>query len=119
MNPIGGRPAQPASRACGASWLARVALLAALAGCAHVQSPGAVSLRIDANVPDATVWIDDVLVGTVAEWSRDQGHGGHAIRPGFHRLELRHPGHYAYFQELEPLDGARVVIKAELHPLLE
>ena len=31
-------------------------------GCAHTMPYGAVAFRVESDVPDATVWVDDVLV---------------------------------------------------------
>ena len=42
-------------------------------------------MRVESNVPDATVWVDDVLVGNVSDWAREGKH----IRAGFHRIEIR------------------------------
>ena len=67
---------------------------------------GAVGVRVECNVPDATVWVDDVLVGSAGEWKSE----GHQIRAGFHRIEIRHPGYYSFFQEIElPGGGAHAV----------
>lgn len=96
-----------------------LALLAALwlglASCAHTMAGGSVSFRVQSNVPEATVWIDDVLVGKASDWARDGRH----IRAGFHRVEVRAPGYYSVFQEVEQPDGGKVAIAATLHPLLE
>jgi len=89
--------------------------LAAQLGCATAIPYGAISMRVDSNVPDATVWVDDVLVGRVADWARDGRH----IRSGFHRIEIRHAGYYSYFQEVELPEGAHTLVKAQLHPLVE
>lgn len=94
----------------------RFALLcSALAACAHAPSGAAVSLRVDSNVPEATVWIDDQLVGKASDFAS----GARRVRAGFHRVEVRSPGHYSVFQEIEQPDGGSAVVKAQLHPLLE
>ena len=101
----------------------RVAAVAALAGalalagaCATAGLPqGAVSFRVEGNVNDATVWIDDQLIGTVSEWSKPNRH----IRAGFHRVEVRHPGYYSFFQEIELPEGQSVVVHAELRELIQ
>ena len=67
-------------------------------------------MRVQSNVPDATVWIDDVLVGTAKDWNKD----GRQIRAGFHRIEVRHPGYYSFFQEVEVAGGSKVVVNAKL-----
>ncbi len=45
----------------------------ALAGCAHTLGSGAVGVRVECNVPDASVWIDDLLAGSAKEW-KSEGH---------------------------------------------
>jgi hypothetical protein len=90
-------------------------LCLALLSCAHSMKGGSVAFRVDTNVPEATVWIDDILVGKAADWARDGRH----IRSGFHRVEVRSPGYYSVYQEIEQPDGGKVAIKATLHPLLE
>ena len=70
---------------------------------------------METNVPDATVWIDDVLVGKTSDWSRDGRH----IRPGFHRVEIRAPGYYSVYQEVDQPEGGRAVVNATMHAMLE
>ena len=64
---------------------------------AHGLGANAIAFRVECNVPDATVWVDDVLVGKVTDWKSDGKH----IRAGFHRIEVRHPNYYSFFQEVE------------------
>jgi hypothetical protein len=90
-------------------------LPAGLGGCAHGLSENAIAVRVDCNVPDATLWIDDVLVGTASSWKAD----GRQIRAGFHRIEVRHPGYYSFFQEVEVPGGSHVVVNAKLRELVE
>ncbi|MES1210367.1 MAG: PEGA domain-containing protein [Pseudomonadota bacterium] len=85
------------------------------AGCAHTLEPGAVSVTVESNVPDATVYIDDLMVGHASEWKKE----GHQIRPGFHRIEIRHPGYYSFFQEIELPPGAKAVVRAHLQEVLD
>ena len=74
-----------------------------------------VMVSVDCNVPDATLWIDDALVGTTASWKG----GERQIRAGFHRIEVRHPGYYSFFQEVELPGGSHVVVTAKLRELVE
>jgi hypothetical protein len=90
-------------------------LLGALAGCAHTLNAGAVGVRVECNVPDATVWIDDLLAGSAKEWKSE----GHQIRAGFHRIEIRHPGYYSFFQEVDLPAGSQTVVNAKLRELLD
>jgi hypothetical protein len=87
----------------------------ALAGCAHTLSSGAVGVRVECNVPDASVWIDDLLAGSAKEWKSE----GHQIRAGFHRIEVRHPGYFTFFQEVDLPPGSRTVVNAKLRELLD
>src|SRR5882672_12918088 len=93
--------------------LASLVLL--VASCAHLSTPAGVSLQVESDVPESTIWVDDVLVGTVAAWAREGRH----IRAGFHRVEIRAPGYYSVYQEVDQPDGGRATVKATLHPLLE
>jgi hypothetical protein len=108
---------RPDDRGRAAWWILAGLLVAAapIFGCATAIGYGAVSLRVDSNVPDGTVWVDDALVGKVADWARDGKH----IRSGFHRIEIRHAGYYSFFQEIELPEGGHTVVKAHLHPLVE
>jgi hypothetical protein len=83
--------------------------------CAHDFSADAAAIRVECNIPEATVWIDDLLVGSAKEWKSD----GRQIRPGFHRIEIRHPGYYSFFQEVELPPGSRTVVNARLRETLD
>jgi hypothetical protein len=93
------------------------ALLASVSagGCAHSMPYGAVAFRVDSNVPEATVWVDDVLVGKASDWAKDGKH----IRAGFHRIEVRAPGYYSFFQEIELPEGAQATVNANLRQVIE
>ena len=104
----------------GKTGLQRIVLAAALFGlsvaaCAHTLDANAIAFKVECNVPDATVWVDDVLVGKVGDWKGDGKH----IRAGFHRIEVRHPSYYSFFQEVELPGGSRVVVNAKLRELIE
>ena len=96
--------------------LASVALVVLLAAsCAHGIGGNAIGFRVECNVPDATIWVDDVLVGKVSDWKGD----GRQIKAGFHRIEVRHPNYYSFFQEVELPGGSHVVVNAKLRELIE
>ena len=96
--------------------LLRSLLLAAALVCSCATFPkGVGNFQVVCNVPDAMVIIDDVLVGRVSEWSAP----GRQIRPGFHRIEIRHPAYFSHYAEIELSDGGGQVVKADLHPLLD
>ena len=95
--------------------LAAALFVLSAASCAHTLDANAIAFKVDCNVPDATVWVDDVLVGKVADWKSDGKH----IRAGFHRIEVRHPNYYSFFQEVELPGGSHVVVNARLRELIE
>ncbi len=101
-------------------WLAAgvriVAFLAvAGAGCAAVSRPPSGELLVVCSVPQAGVWVDDLLVGRASEFTSK----GRTVRAGFHRVEIRHPDYFAHFCEVDVAAGTRAVVTAELRPLLQ
>ena len=84
-------------------------------GCATMKSEGAATLHLDCNVPDAAVLLDDALVGRAADLSKNDK----AIRAGFYRVEIRHPGYHSFFTEITVAEGGVASVKADLHPLLD
>lgn len=99
--------------------LARVGALVSLtlmAACATASfGPPTVSMRVTSNIPDATVWVDDHLVAPAAQFAK----GDRRLSLGFHRVEVRAPGYYSYFEELEAKPNTPVIIAAPLHELLD
>jgi hypothetical protein len=94
--------------------LACVVACLAVVSCATFGRPSA-TLQVQCNVPEAVVFIDDGLAGRVSEWAAP----GRPIRPGFHRVEVRHPGYFSHYAEVQLSDGDTAQIKAELRPLLD
>jgi hypothetical protein len=87
----------------------------ALPGCATGRGlRDAAFLRLDCNVPDATLWIDDHPAGHAAAWREAR-----PMPAGFRRLELRHPGYFTFYKELSTQPGDTVVLTARLQPELE
>ena len=56
-----------------------------------------------------------MLVGKASDFKKD----GRQIKPGFHRVEVRHPNYYSFFQEVELPGGSKVVVNAKLRELVE
>jgi hypothetical protein len=95
---------------------ALLVLLALAPACATMGSaPPSVGVHISGNIPDATIWIDDRLSGRVADFDKP----GKRIPLGFHRVEVRAPGYYSYFEEVDAKAGTPVSIRADLHELLD
>ena len=84
-------------------------------GCATMKAEGSATLRVECNVPDAAVLLDDVLLGRASELAKNDKF----IRPGFYRIEIRQPGYFSYLTEINVAEGGVAAVKAELHPLLE
>ena len=90
-------------------------LLGGAAGCATAgPAPGA-AVRISANVPDATVWVDDRLAGKVTDFAN----GARRLPVGYHRVEIRAPGYYSSVREIDVKAGTEVALDAQLHAVLE
>jgi hypothetical protein len=93
--------------------IALLSLWLVASSCAH--APAGVALQVAANVPDAMIWVDGVLIGSVTAWARDGRH----IRAGFHRVEIRAPGYYSVYREVEQADGGHASVSATLRPVIE
>jgi hypothetical protein len=72
------------------------------------------TLKVVCEVADATLWVDDVPLGRVGEWA-----SGRRIRPGFHRVEIRHPSYFTAYAEVSLRAGGGGVVKPILRPLLD
>jgi len=89
---------------------------AVTSSCATVPSgPSTVVLRVASNVSDATVWVDDHLVATVSDFNK----GEKRLPVGFHRIEVRAPGYYSHFEELDVRPDNPITLQASLHQLLD
>lgn len=100
--------------------LAAATLALALAGCPRgpVDRPDRVDANdaivfVTAEVPDAALWVDGVLVGPVGDLRR-----GFAVEPGKHRLELHHDAYFSHYQELDLAPAQRLRLTIELAPTL-
>ena len=92
-----------------------VAVVGFCIGCATMKPEEAGILTIDCNVPEAAVLLDDAVVGRAGELKKS----AKSLRPGFYRVEIRHPGYYSYFTEINVAEGGAAAVKAELRPLLD
>jgi len=85
-----------------------------VASCAHALPEGG-GVRVDCNLTDATVWIDDVPMGNASTWKA----AGHQIRAGFHRVEIRRPGYYSVFKEIDLPAGGQALVVAKLRETID
>jgi hypothetical protein len=99
-----------------------LALAFALAGaalaCGSTSRPAtaenAAILQVDCKVPDAMVWIDDHAVGEVSEMPR-----GVRVRPGEHRVEVRHDRYHTRYFLLTLRRGEAHALHVTMAELLE
>lgn len=68
---------------------------------------------VSANVKDAGVWVDGLFIGGL-----ESLHGGIAIDPGTHRIEVRHDDYFAYYQEVAVKAGEKRTLDVALAPVL-
>ena len=92
-----------------------VAIVGFCIGCATMRFEESGVLTVECNVPEAAVLLDDDLLGRAGELQKT----AKSLRPGFYRIEIRQPGYYPYFAEVDIPEGGAAAVKAELHPLLD
>ena len=86
-----------------ASALVLAALLSALSivGCAPPPPPQTVSMRVDGAMPDATVHIDDLYIGSFSMVKQR----GVALPPGKHRITVERNGYFPWDKLVEVKEG--------------
>src|SRR5687767_1863471 len=93
-------------------------LLALLCACGSAQrsTPGETRaiLKVDCPVTDAMVWVDDVALGEVRELPR-----GVRVRPGEHRVEVRHDRYHTRYFMVTLRQGEERVLRVALAELLD
>lgn len=94
--------------------LARCASPAALRAAEAIASaePRRGNLRVSCNPPDATVWLDGMVLGSCAELEES---GFVQAGAGMHRVEVKKEGYLPYLTYVEPR-GARASLAVELRP---
>ncbi len=91
------------------------ALVVLAAGCVS-SAPKTVSLRLEGNVDDAQVTIDDQLLGSVALVEKK----GVALPPGQHRITVEKPGFFPHDELVTVKEGdAPVKLTVKLEPIPE
>jgi hypothetical protein len=74
-------------------------VLLAMTGC--VTKPPTTSLRLQGNVDDATVTVDDQVLGPVGRVEKR----GVALPPGKHRVTIEKPGYFPYDELVTVKEG--------------
>jgi hypothetical protein len=83
--------------------------------CASLRFGGAAALKIDCDVPDAALYVDDIFLGRAAEWNVD----GRFVKAGLHRFELRHPDYFTHYEEQLLERGDAVLLRIRMHRQLD
>lgn len=92
---------------------ALVLLLGCGATAATGPKPSDAIVTITSNIPDAQLYIDGRFVGPL-----DAIHGGVALEPGPHRVELRREDYFARYAELSLARSQRARLVLDLAPIL-
>lgn len=71
-------------------------------------------LEIRCDVADAVVWVDDRMIGEVGE-----APGGYRLRPGEHRIEIRHERYHTRYLELTLRQGEVCALDVTLAEILD
>jgi hypothetical protein len=74
---------------------------------------GQAVVYVTSNVSDAQVYVDGRFIGGLAML-----HGGLALDPGHHRLELRHDEYFPRYAELAITRAERTKLDLEMKPVL-
>ena len=71
-------------------------------------------LQVDCRVPDAMIWIDDQAVGEIREMPQ-----GVRVRPGAHRVEVRHDRYHTRYYLLTLRQGEARTLHVTMAELLD
>lgn len=89
-------------------WLLLAFLAITTAACLTIQRQG--GIRIESNVPDATLYVDEELKGPVRAYQEQYVH----VDPGTHRVTIEHPEHFTEFVEVDVPANMAVKVRVEL-----
>jgi hypothetical protein len=71
-------------------------------------------ILVQSNVPDAELWVDERFVAPVGALQ-----GGVALRPGTHRIEVRHARYHGFYETVTVAAHERSTLEVRLVPILE
>ena len=83
-------------------------LAAALFGCGAAPLVGGV--RVETNVPDATLFVDEELHGPVQAYERQYIR----LSPGEHRLVLEHPDYFPEYVTVSVAENVAMAVRVEM-----
>ncbi len=93
----------------------RVALALSLVGIACAHGGGRADLALRCPLPDAEVYVDEVYLGRCALW----GNRALPLKPGFHTVEVRAPGRYPFYAEVDVPNGSSSSLDVALREALD
>lgn len=79
----------------------------------HGVSPNDAIVYLKSNVGDAQVYVDGRFVGPI-----NILHGGIAVDPGKHRVELRHDDYFSRYAELDLHRAEKKQLDLDMAPVL-
>ena len=99
-------------RACITNTLILIAASLIL-GCGAAMAPGPGprgTVRFTSNVPEATLEVDETRIGPIGMFEKS----GLLLKPGQHRVIVRHGGHFTEYQLIEVVEGDLLVVDVQL-----
>jgi hypothetical protein len=97
----------------GLGWLLALAVIPS--ACAHTQAGGKGDLHLGCPLPEAEVYVDDFYLGRCALWKKRPL----PLKPGFHTIEVRAPGRYPFYGEVEMPAGSERRLDVSLRETLD
>lgn len=92
-------------------WAALLAAALGAAGCARqTEATIAGGVRLVADVPEASVLVDDELLGTVGDYDG----AALGLPPGPHTIVIEHPDYHRETIEVNVTDGVATAVTVEL-----
>lgn len=71
-------------------------------------------ILVQSNVPDAELWVDERFIAPVGALR-----AGVSLRPGAHRIEVRHPRYHSFYETVIVQERERSTLDVRLVPILE
>jgi len=93
----------------------RLAPLAFILACAHSDLGGTRGIRLDCNVPEANVFVDDYYLEHCLRWKNRPM----PLRPGPHRIEVVADGYYNWYGEVTVADRGFAEVAVRLRRSLD
>ena len=86
-----------------------LSLLVACGATSSASRPAPAVLLVRAPIPDASIWVDEKLLGEVGALP-----GGVELRPGDHRVEIRHDRYHTRYFLLTLASGEKKTLDVTL-----